>query len=120
MTETPTANCKSSTTRHAFTRIRKIEKILVMPDGKELTIEGNIGRLDLAKYAAPKEAMWISRQHFSILEEDTVPFIQNEGSSNGTKLNGVEMKQLGKQQLKNGDEIIVGDAAKIIFRLKTP
>ncbi|MCW4023915.1 MAG: zinc ribbon domain-containing protein [Candidatus Bathyarchaeota archaeon] len=93
---------------------------LVCPDGTEISISSSktIGRLDLAKYAAPNETMWISRQHFDILEENGAPFIIDEKSANGTKLNGKEIKQQGKQQLKSDDEIIVGDAVKLVFKIK--
>jgi hypothetical protein len=93
---------------------------LVCPDGTEISIlsKKTIGRLDLAKYAAPNETMWISRQHFDIFEENGIPVIIDEKSSNGTKLNGAEIKQQGKQQLKSNDEIIVGDAVKLVFKIK--
>jgi hypothetical protein len=98
------------------------DKSLILPDGAEIAITArrSIGRLDLAKYTAPTETMWVSRQHFDVFEENGVPYIIDERSSNGTKLNGKEIRQLGKQQLKSGDEIIVGDAVKLIFRSKSP
>jgi hypothetical protein len=100
----------------------QIDKALVLPDGSEIAIQSrkSIGRLDLAKYAAPTETMWISRQHIEIFEENGATFILDDKSSNGTKLNGKEIKQQGKQQLKNGDEIIVGDAVKLVFKIKSP
>jgi len=93
-------------------------KVLVLPDESEIdaNIKKTFGRLELAKLAS--EPMWISRQHFTILEEDSVTYIQDEGSSNGTKLNGTEIKGAGKQPLKNGDEIMVGDALKLVFKIK--
>jgi hypothetical protein len=93
---------------------------LICPDGTEISIPSKktIGRLDLAKYAAPNETMWISRQHFDIFEENGSPFIIDEKSSNGTKVNGKEIRQLGKQPLKSGDEVIVGDAVKLVFKVK--
>lgn len=99
-----------------------VESYLVLPDGTEITIQSrrSIGRLDLAKYAAPTEAMWISRQHLEIFEENGAYFIIDERSSNGTKLNGTEIKQQGKQQLKDGDEIVIGDAVRVVFKMKNP
>jgi hypothetical protein len=98
------------------------DKFLVLPDGSEIPIQGSksLGRLDLAKYAAASEVMWISRQHFDLFEENGTPYIIDEKSANGTKVNGKEIKQQGKQQLKNGDEIIVGDAVKLVFKTKSP
>jgi hypothetical protein len=94
---------------------------LVLPDNVELPIQTRrtIGRLDLAKYASPNEVMWLSRQHFDIFDENGAYYIIDEKSGNGTKLNGVEIKQKGKQALKDGDQIFVGDAVKVSFKVKT-
>ena len=92
-----------------------------MPDGKEVLIPSGgrltLGRVDLAKYASQAQIAWISRQHLSVGEENGVFFIQDEKSTNGTKLNSVEIKGRGRQQLKDGDEILVGDAVKILFKI---
>ena len=98
--------------------IPKIQKVLVLPDGAELALDAKktFGRVDFARQAS--DPMWVSRAHFTIFEENGENFIQDDGSSNGTKLNGKEIKQTGKQQLKSGDEIIVGDALKVIFKTK--
>lgn len=94
--------------------------ILVLPDGTELAVGKNktLGRVDLAKFAAPAETMWVSRQHLAVSEDNGVFYVQDDKSTNGTKLNGVEIKQQGRQQLKDGDEILVGDAVKLIFKIK--
>ena len=98
--------------------IPRVGGALVLPDGNELSIGAKkvLGRVDLDKYASPDEAMWISRQHFTVFLENDRFFIQDDGSTNGTKLNGVEIKNQGKQELKNDDEIVVGDAVKLLFR----
>lgn len=96
----------------------KVEGALILPDGNQLSIGARkvLGRVDLAKYASPDEAMWISRQHFTIFLENDRFYIQDDGSTNGTKLNGVEIKDQGKQELRDCDEILVGDAVKLSFR----
>jgi hypothetical protein len=95
-----------------------VTKVLVLPGDAEIVLDAKktFGRIDFAKQAS--QPMWISRQHFTVFEEDGVSYIQDEGSSNGTKLNGKEIKLAGKQELKSGDEIIVGDAVKVIFKIK--
>jgi hypothetical protein len=100
----------------------QIGKSLVCPDGSEIALQTrkSIGRLDLSKYASPTEARWISRLHFEVFEEKGESYIQDEKSLNGTKLNGKEIRALGKQLLRNGDEIIVGDAVKLLFKVKSP
>lgn len=97
------------------------EGILVLPDGKELLIgtKKTLGRVDLAKYASPAEASWVSRQHFSIFIENGTFYIQDDGSTNGTKLNGTEIRNQGKQPLKDGDEILVADVVKLMFKEKS-
>jgi hypothetical protein len=94
--------------------------VLVLPDSTELPVTAKkvIGRVDLAKYASPAEVGWISRQHFTIFEENGVFYIQDDKSTNGTKLDGIEIKQQGKQQVKDGSEILVGDAVKLKFKMK--
>jgi hypothetical protein len=96
----------------------KLKNSVVLPDGAEIAIEAKkeFGRLDLAKFAGPSEAMWMSRSHFVVFEENGVPYIQDQGSTNGTKLNNKEIKLQGKQQLKDGDEIVVADAVKLLFK----
>ena len=98
--------------------IPTIQKVLVLPDGTELPVDAkkSFGRVDFAKQAA--DPMWVSRKHFTVFEENGEFYIQDDGSANGTKLNGKEIRQAGKQQLKNGDEIVVGDALKVIFKTK--
>jgi hypothetical protein len=99
----------------------KLKNSMVLPDGSELVIDAKkeFGRLDLAKYAGPSEAMWMSRSHFVVFEENGVPYIQDQGSTNGTKLNKKEIKLEGKQQLKDGDEIVVADSVKLLFKSQT-
>jgi ribosomal protein L40E len=101
--------------------VPKIQRMLVLPDGSEIAIESrkSIGRLDLTKFTDPTQIRWISRQHFEIFQENGTYYIEDEQSANGTKLNGTEIRQQGKQLLKDKDEIIVGDAIKVVFREKT-
>lgn len=58
----------------------------------------------------------ISRVHFSIFEEDGFVYLLDEGGRNGTKLNGKRIRKQEKQIMKNGDEINVADAIKLIFK----
>src|SRR5262245_40911061 len=47
----------------------------------------------------------ISRRHFQILKERGAFFIEDLGSSNGTRVNG---RQIAKMELRDGDVISVG------------
>jgi len=95
-----------------------VEGVLILPDGNQISIGARkvLGRMDLAKYASPDEAMWMSRQHFTVFRQNDRFHIQDDGSTNGTKLNGVEIKNQGKQELRDGDEIVVADAVTLVFR----
>jgi adenylate cyclase len=50
----------------------------------------------------------VSRMHGRIWEEDGVYWIEDLNSSRGTRLNGIEIKGLGKQRLQQEDEFIAG------------
>ncbi|MGB0037062.1 MAG: adenylate/guanylate cyclase domain-containing protein [Candidatus Acidiferrales bacterium] len=51
----------------------------------------------------------VSRLHGRIWEEDGRHWIEDLNSSRGTKLNGVDIKRQGKQQLQPGDTILAGE-----------
>jgi pSer/pThr/pTyr-binding forkhead associated (FHA) protein len=96
---------------------------LQLPDGTTMPLKGTVilGRADLAKFASQAEAGWISRQHLTLLQNtDGKFFIEDSGSANGTKLNNVDIKQKGRQELKDGDTINVADAVKLQFRSSAP
>lgn len=94
--------------------------ILCFPDGSELQIQPGTtriyGRIELAKYLPSQtEASWISRKHFSITNDDTGFYIQDDSSLNKTILNGEEITGKGRRPLREGDEIEVAGIVKIRF-----
>lgn len=50
----------------------------------------------------------LSRQHFRIIIDDEGPWIEDLGSSNGTRLNKVKLPPNTRQALFNGDSIVAG------------
>jgi pSer/pThr/pTyr-binding forkhead associated (FHA) protein len=93
---------------------------LVLPDMKEIPISGtekNIGRDDFLKVASPDDAKFISREHLKITYENGRYYIVDERSTNGTKLNGVEIKGQGKRELNANDEIVLADTMKVRFQM---
>lgn len=78
-----------------------------MPDGSRLNFSGSrsFGRHDLGKYVSAQKVEDISRQHLFIMYENNQYFIEDRGSTNGTRLNGVDIKGLGKRPLNRGDNI---------------
>jgi hypothetical protein len=75
------------------------------------------GREDFARYLPEEEYKFISRQHFAITRVGSDFFIEDLKSANGTKLNGKEIKGLGKQPIKPGDVIRVADTVDVQFSL---
>jgi hypothetical protein len=76
------------------------------------------GRKDFAPYLSEDECKFISRKHFTITKEGDKFYIQDEGSTNGTKLNGVEIKGAGRKELKDGDKILVAETVELQFTIK--
>jgi pSer/pThr/pTyr-binding forkhead associated (FHA) protein len=59
---------------------------------------------------------YVSRKHAKITYEGGGYLIEDVGSTNGTLLNGNEIKGLGKQALKDGDQIQLGTT---LFKFKS-
>jgi pSer/pThr/pTyr-binding forkhead associated (FHA) protein len=51
---------------------------------------------------------YVSRKHAKISYENGAYMIEDLGSTNGTLLNNTDIKGMGKQPLKNGDQIQFG------------
>lgn len=92
---------------------------LVLPGAGEIPIPASgktIGRADFIKLVSPEEAKFVSREHLKIVSEYGKYYIIDEGSTNGTRLNGTEIKELGKKELASNDEIVLGDAITLRFQ----
>jgi hypothetical protein len=87
--------------------------------GKEISFNAagqSLGRNDLHGLAGPGKADLISRQHFSLSYENGDYYIEDHGSTNGTKLNGSDIRGKGKHPLKDGDKIDLAGALTINFK----
>lgn len=64
----------------------------------------------------------VSRQHASIRIQDGNYYLVDNGSANGTYLNGEKLTPVDSYQLKPGDRISLGMGEKVvfIFQVKTP
>jgi len=99
---------------------------LRLPNGMEIPVSEPhrvFGRETFEKYGLPKDALdFITREdrggHFKIYLRGTKWFIEDLGSTNGTLLNGVEIKGKGPQELKNGDVISPAGVMNIVFRIE--
>ncbi|GAH60469.1 unnamed protein product [marine sediment metagenome] len=93
--------------------------ILTGSDGSEINITKNetLGRAELSRFVSPDKTTLISRQQFTISIDGTNFYIEDEDSTNGTMLNNVEIKDMGRQELKDGDEIKVADEFTLKFSI---
>lgn len=92
---------------------------LVLPSAREIALsepEVIIGRGDFLQEISPEEAKYLSREHLKITYEDGKYYILDEGSTNGTKLNGLEIKEQGKKELNDNDEIVLADTVTVRFQ----
>jgi hypothetical protein len=91
---------------------------LVMPDGSELLLAGSarsFGRRDLEKFLPPDKQTYISRQHFEITCEEGKYYIEDRASTNGTRVNDVEIRGTGRRTLEANDVIEIATKLKITF-----
>ena len=90
---------------------------IALPNGMEIQLDGNgrvIGRGDLARALSLDELGLISRQHFEVKAEDEQFFIEDLGSSNGTRLNGEDIS--GKGQVGLNDDDVIEPAGAILLK----
>ena len=93
---------------------------LVLANMKEIPLSGpdnKIGREDFLNAVSPDESKYVSREHIRITYENGRYYIADEGSTNGTKLNGAEIKGQGKRELNNNDEIILAGTITVRFQM---
>ena len=93
---------------------------LVMPDGSEMLLAGNtrtFGRQDFEKLLPGDRASFISRQHINIWYEDGKYYIEDRDSTNGTRINGSEIRASGRQALVDGDVVELADKLSITFKI---
>jgi hypothetical protein len=90
---------------------------LALPGGMDIAIADNrvIGRGDLARMMDTDELGQISKRHFEVSYSGDRFFIEDAGSSNGTRLNGAEIKGKGRVSLDDGDVIEPAGAVQIKF-----
>jgi pSer/pThr/pTyr-binding forkhead associated (FHA) protein len=72
---------------------------------------------DFAGLISPESVNTISRQHFFIKYDVEKYFIDDYSSTNGTRLNGVDIRGQGWQELKNGDRIEIAGVVTVTFQM---
>ena len=92
---------------------------LILPDSSEISLTEAIkpiGRSDFDKVVAPEVLSYISRNHFVIRYDNCQYFVEDLDSTNGTKTNGIDIRNKGKQEIKDGDRIEVADLLELTFK----
>ncbi len=98
--------------------VNESKGILVLPGGKEISVEDNpitVGRDDVSEYVEfkiGKNPNEVSSQQFTIWREnghcfieDRITSVQNKPSTNGTKVNGENISGHVSKELHDGDKI---------------
>jgi len=81
---------------------------IALPNGVDIHLAGNsrtIGRSDLARALGLDDLGMISRRHFVIKSEDEQFYIEDLGSTNGTRCNGTDISGQGPVIIKDDDII---------------
>ncbi len=97
-------NVKTRTVRLLAIGYENIQKTLELPEGKEITI----GRTNQADFVLRAEDNRLSNIHCKIKWEGNKLYICDAGSTNGTFVNGVPIKQMGRVVVHESDTIRVG------------
>jgi len=89
-----------------------------LSNGEHLSLsgKGSLGRSDFSSLLKPGKADLISRNHLKFICEVDDCFIEDRGSTNGTKLNGSRIDNGGKYLLRDGDKIRVAGVITLTFK----
>lgn len=85
---------------------KKLLGRLILPNNEEFILkdyERKLGREDFLGYG--DDLLYISKEHFKLIRLDDGFYIEDLNTKNGTKINGEDIRGLGKIKLRNGDEI---------------
>jgi hypothetical protein len=115
-----TASADSSTSPATTPGTEAPAAKLTVPTGGEVLLAGNarsLGRKDFEKFMAPGEASYLSRQHINIWFEEGKYYIEDRSSTNGTRVNGTDIKDTGRHVLEDGAAIGLAGKLNITFKL---
>lgn len=84
-------------------RLSCVDAVSTLDEISLTTLPATIGRGEEADVCVHDS--WASRIHCTLVERDGSLWVEDGNSSNGTRLNGQDIKET---QLKSGDELTVG------------
>ncbi len=93
---------------------------IALPNGMEILLDGGgrvIGRGDLARALEIQELALVSRRHFEIKAQQGQFYIEDLGSANGTRLNGVDISGKGQLPLNHDDVIELAGVIRLKFHI---
>jgi len=91
----------------------------ILSNGQQLSLSGNagsLGRSDFSSLLKADEADLISRKHIRFDCEDGECYIEDRGSTNGTRLNGSSIEGKGRYLLREGDKIELADILALTYK----
>jgi hypothetical protein len=100
---------------------RKLLGKLILPNNEDYVLhdyEKRFGREDLLGFTHSEDLLYIGKEHFKLTRLDDGFYIEDLNTKNGTKVNGEDIRGLGKIKLRNGDQITMA-RIKIYYQEKT-
>lgn len=92
---------------------------LVLPDSSVITFPRDssrwLGRADFA-VALGDRSQYVSRQHLMLISEYGRYYVEDQNSTGGTLHNGVNIKGIGRRELRDGDSLTLAGQVNMVFR----
>ena len=120
--DTDTGDTDTEDTELATTPVAVAEAApakLKLKNGNDILLAGNsrsLGRRDFEEFIPSAQVSYISRQHINIWTEKGRYYIEDRSSTNGTKVNGMDIKGTGRHALEDGDVIELAGKLNMSFK----